>query len=98
VAARLIARGDRVVVCDNLSRDGAQANLDWLRTLGEFAFERTDVRNADDVLRLVTRHRPRVVFHLAGQVAMTTSMRDPRLDCETNAMGSFTVLAAVGRC
>jgi len=41
------------------------------------------------------KYRPDVVFHLAGQVAMTTSLESPRLDFEINALGSFNVLESV---
>jgi CDP-paratose 2-epimerase len=70
-------------------------NLQWLRERGEFTFVAGDVRAADDVSSLMRRIRPDVVFHLAGQVAMTTSINHPRLDFETNLMGSFNVLEAV---
>ncbi len=39
--------------------------------------------------------RPDVIFHLAGQVAMTTSIADPRLDFETNVVGGHNLLEAV---
>jgi CDP-paratose 2-epimerase len=95
VAARLIERREHVVVCDNLSRAGSEANLAWLRTLGDVEFIRADVRHAGEIAAVVAEHRPTVVFHLAGQVAMTTSMNDPRTDFETNAVGSFNLLEAV---
>ena len=97
VAARLLADGARVVVADNLSRVGSQANLEWLRTVGPVEFVRTDVRRAPEVDALIAACLPDVIFHLAGQVAMTTSVNDPRLDFETNAGGSFNLLDAVRR-
>ncbi len=95
VAARLMERGERVVVCDNLSRAGSAENLTWLRSLGEIEFVRADVRNAGEIAAVISGHRPDVIFHLAGQVAMTTSMQDPRADFETNVIGSFNLLEAV---
>lgn len=95
VAARLLERGEPVVICDNLSRAGSEMNLAWLRSLGDVEFVRADVRNAAEIGALVATHRPGVIFHLAGQVAMTTSMNDPRTDFETNALGSFNLLEAV---
>ena len=97
VVARLIERGVHVVVCDNLSRAGAEANLSWLRTLGPFNFARADVRVPAEVESLLQTHSPSVIVHLAGQVAMTTSMTDPRHDFETNTMGSLNLLEAVRR-
>lgn len=95
VAARLMERGERVIICDNLSRAGSELNLAWLRSLGVVEFVRADVRDAAAIGAVVATHRPDVIFHLAGQVAMTTSMNDPRTDFETNAVGSFNVLEAV---
>ncbi|MDX6766673.1 MAG: GDP-mannose 4,6-dehydratase [Candidatus Methylacidiphilales bacterium] len=95
IAARLIAEGADVTVFDNLSRAGSEANLAWLRTLGRVAFVSGDIRNREMVESLVGDLRPGVIFHLAGQVAMTTSMADPRKDFEINVVGSINLLEAV---
>ena len=95
LAAEAIRRGIAPVVLDNLSRQGADENRRWLATLGTYEFVRGDVRNAADVEKVVRRLRPDVVFHLAGQVAMTTSLANPREDFEINALGSLNVLEAV---
>ena len=94
LASRALHDGDDVVVFDNLSRVGSQSNLDWLRGLGPVQFVDGDIRNADDVTRCVKESRPDVIFHLAGQVAMTTSMLRPRMDFEINALGTLNVLEA----
>jgi CDP-paratose 2-epimerase len=94
----LDARGDRTVVLDNLSRATALLNVEWLS--GETGFElvRADVRDAGAVDRTFAEHGPfDVVLHLAGQVAVTTSVADPRGDLETNVLGSFNVLDATRR-
>jgi CDP-paratose 2-epimerase len=93
--ARLLARGEEVAVYDNLSRHGNQFNLDWLRKLhGESAFELIvgDVRDGD-LLRRSARDVD-VIVHLAAQVAVTSSVVDPRVDFECNALGTFNVLEA----
>lgn len=97
VADACLARGDEVVVLDNLSRVGSDQNLRWLRARhGEgWRMVEGDVRDADQVAALVREHRPDVIAHLAGQVAMTTSLANPRLDFEVNALGTFNVLEAV---
>ena len=97
VAATLLQRGETVTVFDNLSRHGAPENLEWLRGQGEAHFVHGDSRNAHDVERLVETAAPDVIFHLAGQVAMTTSMENPRRDFETNVVGSINLLEAVRR-
>lgn len=91
---------NQVTVFDNLSRHGAAANLTWLRTLSSaehnpVGFLHGDIRNAFDVEAVIKRVQPDVIFHLAGQVAMTTSMESPRRDFEINVLGSINVLEAV---
>lgn len=92
-----LSRCDEVTVFDNLSRFGAAENLAWLRGQGAIHFVHGDIRNPNDVERVIQELRPEVVFHLAGQVAMTTSLADPRRDFETNALGTLNVLEAVRR-
>jgi CDP-paratose 2-epimerase len=95
-AARYLKRGYRVVVVDNLSRSGAARNLEWLQKLGRVEFENVDVRDERNISRLFTQHRDTDrVLHLAAQVAVTTSVTDPRLDFDVNALGTFNVLEAV---
>ena len=95
LAAFLLARGETVTVFDSLARHGASENLAWLRSLGMKHFVHGDVRNAFDVEQVVRGVKPDVIFHLAGQVAMTTSMESPRRDFEINVLGSINVLEAV---
>ncbi len=92
---RLLARGEDVVVYDNLSRSGAQRNLEWLRGKhGKDAFQliAADVRDAQ-VLQQAAADRD-VIVHLAAQVAVTTSVTHPREDFEINALGTFNMLEA----
>lgn len=84
-----------LTVFDNLSRDGSRDNLTWLKSLGEFRFVNGDIRNQNDVESLIASVKPDVIFHLAGQVAMTTSIENPRKDFEINALGSFNLLESV---
>ncbi len=92
---RLLARGEQVTIYDNLSRAGAPRNLAWLKqTYGEKAFDVivADVRAADRIAQAAKSAD--VIVHLAGQVAVTTSVIDPRDDFESNAIGTFNVLEA----
>jgi CDP-paratose 2-epimerase len=89
-AARLIRAGHRVTVYDNLSRKGTAANLAWLQEQGPFTFVQGDVRDAERVIE-VTRGQD-AIYHLAAQVAVTTSVTNPREDFEINALGTFNVL------
>lgn len=90
-----IARGDEPVVFDNLSRRGSSQNLSWLRSSGNMEFIHGDVRCVDDVREAVRRVRPDAVFHLAGQVAMTSSIAQPANDFQVNAGGTLNILEAV---
>jgi CDP-paratose 2-epimerase len=95
LAHRLLARGRRVLLLDNLSRKGVERNRDWLRdTHGDAVeFIEGDVRDAAAV-RAAVRNASHV-FHFAAQVAVTTSLADPLDDFETNARGTLNVLEAV---
>jgi CDP-paratose 2-epimerase len=87
--------GWEVVVVDNLSRNGSGTNLGWLRVNFEFDFLEIDIRDHEAVLKAVSHYQPDVILHLAAQVAVATSVRNPRLDFEINALGTLNVLEAV---
>lgn len=87
----------KITILDNLSRRGTEANLEWLRRKGTFAFEKIDVRNLKEVERVIAGVRPDVVLHLAAQVAVTTSVENPREDFEINALGTFNIIDTVRR-
>ena len=95
LASDALIRGDELMVFDNLCRNGAHDNLTWLKTRGAFGFRHGDIRNRNDIAPLVRTFVPDAVFHLAGQVAMTTSIADPRMDFEVNALGTYNLLEAV---
>ena len=95
LAAEALRRGYELLVFDNMSRHGSTENLAWLRRQGVFQHVQGDIRRPGEVARVVAGMIPDAVFHLAGQVAMTTSIADPRLDFETNALGSINLLEAV---
>lgn len=95
IASEILKQGNELVVFDSLYRFGSYQNLEWLKTQGEFEFVHGDIRNTNDVERTIKTHKPDVIYHLAGQVAMTTSILDPRMDFEVNVGGSFNLLNAV---
>jgi CDP-paratose 2-epimerase len=94
LANRLLSQGRRVRVLDNLSRPGVEQNLQWLRQQhgNLLEFERADVRDAAAVRDAMGGVQQ--VFHFAAQVAVTTSLEDPREDFEVNALGTLNVLEA----
>jgi CDP-paratose 2-epimerase len=98
-ADRLLSEGQDVVIVDNLSRPGSEKNLAWLRGKhGEFPFYQVDVR---DPMALggtfVEVGEVQTILHFAAQVAVTSSVTDPRYDFEVNALGSLNVLEAARR-
>ncbi|MEY2701986.1 MAG: hypothetical protein RLY43_619 [Bacteroidota bacterium] len=95
LASEVLARGEELVVFDNLFRHGSSLNLEWLKEKGDFTFYPFDIRNLNDIETVIKNEKPDVVFHLAGQVAMTTSIENPRLDFEVNAMGTFNLLDSI---
>ncbi len=97
-ADHFLRRGQRVTLYDNLSRRGGRSNLDWLfaRHSGDrLRLIEADIRDDDRLAAAVAETAPDVVLHLAGQVAVTQSVVDPREDFAINALGTFNVLEAV---
>jgi CDP-paratose 2-epimerase len=95
LADSLLSSGRPVVVLDNLSRPGVEQNLRWLRHThgGLLRIEVADVRDAAAVRRSLVGVGG--VVHLAAQVAVTTSLADPRLDFDVNAGGTLNLLMAM---
>ena len=95
LADRLAARGEHIIVLDALSRPGVDRNLAWLKERHGDRITNVvaDVRDEDQVVRAAADAK--AIFHLAAQVAVTTSMADPREDFEINIRGTVNVLDAV---
>jgi CDP-paratose 2-epimerase len=84
-----------VTIYDNLSRPGSQHNLTWLRRShgdARVQFRHGDIRDAQMTAQALADAD--VIIHLAGQVAVTTSVANPREDFDINALGTFNVLEA----
>lgn len=92
LARRLIRAGHDVTVYDNLSRPGSKDNLPWISAAGTFAFVQADVTDATSLAR-AARGCDRI-YHLAGQVAVTTSLLNPSGDFRDNALGTLCALEA----
>lgn len=94
-AKKHLERGDAVTVMDNLSRKGTIGNLEYLRNkYHQLVFVQADVR-VDEKKIQAEIEKVDIVYLLAGQVAVTTSVSNPREDFEINALGTFNVLEAV---
>ena len=97
LADRLLGGGERVLLLDSLRRPGVERNLRWLRArhgdrVSVFFADLRDAASIEDAVRGAGS-----VFHLAAQVAVTTSLIDPRADFEVNLGGTVTLLEAVRR-
>ncbi len=89
---RLLAEGHAVDVVDDLS-SGSLANLAAARAEHDhqFRFHQLDVRSAD-IVELIGRRRPEVIYHLAAQADVRVSVARPAFDAEVNVIGSLQVL------
>lgn len=95
-ADRLAELGHEVILVDNLSRPSVTKNIEWLTGKHGDKIELiyADVRNDQRKLDMIANSVD-VIYHLAGQVAVTTSVVDPREDFDINALGTFNILEAI---
>ncbi len=96
LARHHLDRGDTVTILDNFSRFGSDLNAAWLQDAGgdRLRVVRADITEFSDGLRAAVDNSD-LVYHMAAQVAVTTSVADPRDDFRINALGTFNVLEAV---
>ena len=89
-------KGFQIVIVDDLSRKGTKDNLVWLRRRWPITHYGVDIRD-NQKLRHVFENEGQLkaVLHLAAQVAVTTSVQNPREDFEINALGTFNLLESV---
>src|SRR5262249_31558670 len=94
LADRLLAKGRAVTIFDNLSRPGTDQNLDWLhqRHPKNLAMIKGDIRDTQAISQAC--QGTEIIYHLAAQTAVTTSVKDPRNDFDVNALGTLNVLEA----
>ncbi|MDQ5816614.1 MAG: GDP-mannose 4,6-dehydratase, partial [Actinomycetota bacterium] len=97
VADHHLRAGDEVVIYDDLSRQGTAENLTWLEE--QHRTRRLNIVIGDirdfDTLRTALPPETERLYHMAAQVAVTTSVTEPRNDFEVNALGTFNVLEAL---
>src|SRR5262249_10293798 len=95
LVSTLLNDEQHVTVFDSISRKGSEHNLSWLQghpRRDHLRFVQGDVRDFD-AMRFAAASAD-VIYHLAAQVAVTTSIEDPRTDYETNATGTLNTLEA----
>jgi CDP-paratose 2-epimerase len=101
LAAALIRGGATVWLIDSLQRKGSAANLERLLSdpalKSSIRFVHGDIRDPAALESTFREAQPDAVAHLAAQVAVTSSITNPRIDFEINAGGTFNVLETVRR-
>jgi CDP-paratose 2-epimerase len=94
LADSFLSQGNDVIVFDNLMRKGVEKNIKWLQDNHKknLSIVKKDIRDYDVLKKSI--QDVDFVFHTAAQVAVTTSVKNPREDFEINALGTFNVLDA----
>ncbi len=95
LADRLAREGHDVVVYDCLARAGVEQNLEWLKRRHPHKISAVvaDVRDASSLDAVA--HDAGAVFHLAAQVAVTTSMTAPVEDFDVNVRATLSLLESL---
>lgn len=95
IAKKYISLEKNVVIFDNLYRLGSNSNLIEVINNKFVTYIFGDIRNRNDVEITIKKFQPEIIIHIAGQVAMTTSIENPLLDFETNTIGTINVLESM---
>jgi len=96
LASKALNAGHNICVFDNQSRTGSAINKKWLQeNHSTIEIVLGDISNFDAINECFKRFQPDAVAHLAGQVAMTTSIADPMLDFNINALGTVNILNSI---
>jgi CDP-paratose 2-epimerase len=97
IARSYLQEGLSVHIFDNLSRPEVESNVLALQNEfpGRVLFTKSDVRDRRAIEEAVKYAA--AIYHLAAQVAVTTSLDDPISDLETNLLGTIHILEAVRR-
>lgn len=94
LSSHFLKKGYQVTIFDNLERKGTKENLNWLKVqYPQLKVREADIRNKKDLDSAVVGQN--IIFHLAAQVAVTTSVTDPKTDFDINALGTFNLLEAI---
>ena len=85
----------KVKCLDNLSRKTSKINFSNLKNTKNIITEVVDIKNYLKVERSIIKFKPKLIINCAGQVAVTTSIKNPRLDFESNVVGTFNLLEVI---
>lgn len=94
LANHFLKKDYQVTIFDNFVRFGTKENASWLKSLHpKMEIVEGDIRKRSQIKKAVVDKD--IVFHLAAQVAVTTSVTDPVTDFEINALGTFNILDSI---
>ncbi len=88
---RLLANNHQVVVIDNLSAGKEEHLVQARKYQDTFTFYRMDIREKK-IGEIMVTHKPEAVVHLAAQVSVRESVRDPAYDAGVNILGTLNLL------
>ena len=94
-AVFFLNKGFKVKVYDNLSRKTSLINFKNLKNKKKIYCEKGDLTNFLKLKRSILSFKPNLIINCAGQVAVTTSIKHPRLDFESNILGTFNLLEII---
>tara|TARA_Y100000590_G_scaffold328131_1_gene372556 strand:- start:2415 stop:3449 length:1035 start_codon:yes stop_codon:yes gene_type:complete len=90
-----LKKGFKIKIFDNISRRGSKINLKKILKNKSISFEKGDLKNFSLLNKSIKKFKPNLIINCAGQVAVTTSIKNPRLDFESNALGTFNLLETI---
>ena len=82
----------KVFILDNLSRKSSKINFKNLKNKKNIITRKGDTKNYNKLKNLIVNFKPDLIINCAGQVAVTTSIINPKLDMESNIIGTFNLL------
>ena len=94
-SSKFFSKNDEVHIIDNVSRKGTMDNYSLISEIKNIKLHVVDIRNFFDLESTYKKINPDVIIHLAGQVAVTFSVTNPREDFEINSLGTFNILECV---
>jgi len=94
-ALKFAKNGWQIHLIDNLSRKGCKINLKNLKKKIKVKFYKCDIENFKKLSSIIKKLKPKLIIHCAGQVAVTTSVKNPRSDFNSNALGTLNVLESI---
>lgn len=101
IALKFLESGDDIFIIDSLVRQGSSLNLEWLKNhknRHRLRFSKFDLADKNKVDNFFKENAPfDYICHVAGQVAMTTSIENPTRDLMTNVFGTFNILESCRR-